>query len=70
MNLFNRGRVDPAIRGLIRISRREGWDDDDLLLWLNAPSSRFDDDLPPLAHLQKDPGAVIAALEQTIADKW
>ncbi|GHD49013.1 hypothetical protein D9V29_10130 [Mycetocola manganoxydans] len=70
MNLFNRGRSDSTLRDLVRISRREGWDSEDLRGWLNAPNSRFDDDQRPMDHLQTHPEAVISALEQTIADKW
>jgi hypothetical protein len=64
-----RGQVHPNIPPMIKMAKDAGWDSDALLLWLNNPTSRFDDDRRPIDHLD-DTDLLLDALEQAANDKW
>lgn len=47
------GKVLPKVPGLLKMASEVGWDEEDLILWLVAPSGYFDGDRP-VEHLDDD----------------
>lgn len=59
-----RGTVLPVIEPLIRLARAHGWSEDDLALWLTAPSSFFAAADRPVDHLAEHDKVLAAAKDE------
>jgi hypothetical protein len=66
----DRGNVLPVIPPLIELARANGWRDDDLILWLQSPTTSFEAEDRPVDHLRTDPDAVLAAAKNAFEVRW
>lgn len=64
-----RGSVLPVIPELLALTRGLGVSDEDLVLWMAAPSAAFADQRRPVDHLN-DPGKLLAAAEAHFGAIW
>lgn len=65
---FTDGRqIRPVIPLLIRMARSAGWDNQDLLVWLTNPDTRFPDEKRPV-DLLSETGWVLEVLEAKLEE--
>ena len=64
------GTVLPVIAPLIKLAHENQWRDDDLILWLQAPSTTFEDEDRPVDHLRREQDAVLAAARSAFEARW
>jgi hypothetical protein len=65
-----RGVVLPVIPQLLKLSRENEWSDGDLILWLQGPTTSFEEEDRPVDHLRTDPDAVLAAATNEFETLW
>lgn len=61
-------QVLPVIEPLISLADKHNWDHHDLVLWLMSPSCYFEDELPPVRHL--DAANLVEIFENVASDEW
>jgi hypothetical protein len=67
---FDHGVVLPVIAPLIVLARANHWRDEDLIFWLQGPSTSFEEEDRPVDHLRSDPDAVLAAAKNAFTAEW
>lgn len=65
---FDHGEVRPVIAEVGAIGRRNHWTDAHLLLWLASPNGYLEGRVP--ARMMDDPGQVLEAARQDLAERW
>lgn len=65
---LNARRIKPVIEPLLQLTERIGWDQHDLVLWLMSPTTYFEDDGPPIIHLEDD--GLLEILENAATIEW
>ncbi|TFB47270.1 hypothetical protein [Cryobacterium tagatosivorans] len=66
----DRGTVLPVIARLIELAHANQWDEESLILWMQSPSTSFEDEARPVDHLRDDPDAVLAAARTAFEAVW
>ena len=64
------GVVLPIIAALIQLAHENRFRDEDLALWLQAPTTSFEEEDRPADHLRRDPDAVLAAARSAFEATW
>jgi hypothetical protein len=65
---FDHGEVRPVIAEVAAIGRRNNWTDPHLLLWLASPNGYLEGRVP--AQMMEDPGRILEAARQDMAERW
>lgn len=65
---FDHGEVRPVIAEVVAIGRRNHWTDAHLLLWLASPNGYLEGRVP--ARMMDDPGQILEAAHQDLAERW
>jgi hypothetical protein len=64
------GAVLPIIPSLIRLAHENKWSDQDVVLWLQGPTTSFELEDRHVDHLRTDPDLVIAAAKEAFGAEW
>lgn len=62
------GNIEPVVADLLRLAKRIGWKQEDLVLWLCAPSGYFAGDRP--VDRLHEPDELLARAENALLTEW
>jgi hypothetical protein len=64
------GRVRPFVKDLLRLADANGWEPEDVVLWLCSPTTYFEDESRPVDHIDTDPDQVLDVAARAWDVEW
>lgn len=64
------GRVRPVVKSLLQLADANGWEPEDVVLWLCSPTTYFEDESRPVDHFESDPEWVLELAGRAWGVEW
>lgn len=64
------GPVRPLVKALLQLADANGWEPEDVVLWLCSPTTYFEDGSRPVDHFDSDPDRVLDVARRAWGVEW
>jgi hypothetical protein len=58
------------VKDLLRLADANGWEPEDVVLWLCSPTTYFEDESRPVDHIDTDPDQVLDVAARAWDVEW